>query len=55
MSCLRGILLPVDGGIRRIMRELERMMWNSLLLVGTLVLDSQTVRLGRHCWAVRLP
>lgn len=55
MSYWRDVLLPVDGQIRKIMRELERMIWNSLLLVGTPVLSSQTVRLSRHYWAVRPP
>ena len=55
MSYWRDVLLPVDGRIRIVMGELERMMWNSLLLVGTLVLNSRIVRLSRHYWAVRVP
>lgn len=55
MNCWPGILLPLDGRIRRVLRELERMIWNSLLLVGTLVLNSRTVKLGRHYWEVRPP
>ena len=55
MSYWRGTLLPVDGRISRSIRELERMVWNSLLLVGTLVLSSRIAKLGRHCWEVRPP
>ena len=55
MSYWRDVLLPVDGRIRIVMRELERMMWNSLPLVGTPVLSSRIVRSSRHYWAVRPP
>ena len=55
MSCWRGILLPLDGRIRRFMRELERTIWKSLLLVGTPVPNSRIVKLDRHYWEVRPP
>ena len=55
MSYWQGVLLPMDGLIRIVMRELERTIWNSLLLVGTPVLSSQTVILSRHYWAVGPP
>ena len=55
MSCWRGVLLPVDEGIRIIIRELQRMMWNSLLLVGTPVPSLRIVRLSRRYWAEHLP
>ena len=55
MSCWLDVLLPVDEGIRIIIRELQRMMWNSLLLVGTPVPSSRIVRLSRRYWAEHPP